>query len=74
MVLKNSLSISSKDASQHIYDQQAKLLNLTSGKWKRVRRILTVTEAYLRVGPYVRGNTTVKWRNICLKHLREVQN
>ena len=67
---KNNLEVSSSDAIQKIYDQQAKLLNLTSGKWKKIKKIITVTVPYLRVGPYVRGKTTVKWRNISLKHHR----
>lgn len=67
---KEKLQTSYKDATQSLYNQQAKLLNLTSRKWKKIRKIITVTELYLRVGPYVKGKTTVKWRNLSLKHYR----
>ena len=62
------LHVTHSDAIQKFYDQQAKLLNLTSGKWKKIKKILTVTTPYLRVGPDVKGKTTVKWRNLSLKH------
>ncbi|MDT2767088.1 hypothetical protein P7H38_10425 [Lactococcus raffinolactis] len=64
----NNLDVSNNDASQILYDQGAKLLNLTSGKWKKIKKIVTVTAPYIRVGPYVKGKTTVKWRNLSLKH------
>lgn len=65
---ENNLDVSNNEATQRIYDQQAKFLNLTSGKWKKIKKIISVTVPYLRVGPYVRGKTTVKWRNLSLKH------
>ena len=68
---EDNLSVSNNDAVQKIYEHQAKLLNLTSGKWKKINKIITVTAPFLRVGPFVMGNTTLKWRNFSLKHHRE---
>lgn len=68
---EDNLSVSNNDAVQKIYEHQAKLLNLTSGKWKKINKIITVTAPFLRVGPFVMGNTTLKWRNLSLKYHRE---
>ncbi|GFH41750.1 hypothetical protein Hs30E_03010 [Lactococcus hodotermopsidis] len=65
---KNKIQTTHIEASQRIYTQQAKLLNITSGKWKKIKTMLTVTEPYFRVGPYIKSNTKVKWRNLSLKH------
>lgn len=68
---KDKLSVGHTAATDHKYIS-AYMENITSRKWKTIEIIISPTSKYLGIGLWLYQNTktTVKWRNLSLKHYR----